>query len=125
MTKQCKRVLNNLKKLSGNTDCILAYLGGTSSICLLSDYSVVYDYSEYSSEICSIIDYLVSTGYLTYTNDSCSCFMLTHKGLHPHRVSWEAVKGFLIRSFITPIIVSVIVSAITTIVTLALANILG
>lgn len=121
MTKQCKRVLNNLKLLSGNTECMLTYLGGTYLISRADNYDVAYDYSDYASEICSIIDHLVTTGHLLYVNDSHNDFRLTHKGLHPHRVSWEAVKGFLINSFITPIIVSVI----TTLVTLELASILG
>ncbi len=126
MTKQCRIVLNNLRKISNSSDIVLGFLGDTTFICLSDNYDIVYDYQKFATEIKSIIEYLVKTNYLYFPDEkNHNFFSLTHKGLHPYRVSLESVKIFLIRSFITPIIVSIIVSAITTYVTLSLSNILG
>lgn len=116
MTKQCKCVLQNLKKLTNNSDCFLSFLGNSTCICRMDDYNATYDYCAYQTEINSIINFLASTGYLIFLNESKNQFMLSHKGIHPYRVSWESAKQFLINSFLTPIAVAFI----TTLITLAL-----
>ena len=119
MTKQCKDVLKQLRKISNSTDDELCFMSGNSHICLYSDGTFRYDYSEYKGEIRSIIDWLAKDGYIEYVNNKYN-FVLTHKGLHPCRITWDYLKTFLFRSIAIPIVVS----ALTTIVLSLISKIL-
>lgn len=106
MTKQCREVLKELRRISNSTNDELCFLYGSSCICVGFDETRCYDYSKYAGEISSIIDWLSRDNYLEY-GDSKSCFALTHKGLHPYRITWDSSKTFLFRSILVPIIVSI------------------
>lgn len=120
MTKSCKNVLSNLRKLSNNTEDVLAFLGGTTCICLASNESATYDYSKYANEIYSVIRQLVKAGYLDYSHNEYY-FTLTQQGLHPYRFAWDTLKLFLLKSILVPIVVSVI----TTLITLSIQSLLS
>lgn len=111
MTKQCKDVLKQLRKISNSTDDTLCFILGNTHICLDSDETCYYDYSEYKGEIKSIIDWLSKDGYIEYTNNKYN-FTLTHKGLHPYRITWDSLKTFLFRSIVVPAGVSALTTAI-------------
>ncbi len=112
MISTCRTVLSSLRKLSSNSECTLSFLGNTHQFCLASDKSKIYDPAKYKGEINGIISQLVSDGYLEYSYSNLS-FHLTQRGLHPYRFQWEAVKFFLFRSILVPIIVSFATSALT------------
>lgn len=122
MTIQCRNVLNGLRKLSGSTEDILWFVDATYYICLFSDHKNEqrYDYTKYKGEIHGIIDQLVNDGYLEYdSDDDCSnkiYFSLTHKGLHPYQLRWDAFKIFMFRSVAVPIIVSIATTLLTLLV---------
>lgn len=112
MTIQCRKVLNGLRKLSSNTEDILGYLGGTNYICLDADINKTYDYTKYKGEIKGIICQLVSDGYLKYGFNE-NYFTLTQRGLHPYQFQWDAFKGFLWKSILVPIFVSLVTTLLT------------
>lgn len=111
MTKACRKVLSGLRKLSGGSDAIMAFLGNTNCICLIDDMDKTFDYSKYIKEIESTIKHLVKEEYLEYSINEYH-FTLTTKGLHPYRFKWESLKSFLIKSIAVPIAVSVATSLI-------------
>ncbi len=112
MTKPCRKVLNNLRKLSDNTEDVLSYLRDTSCICLYDDVDRIYDYSKYKNEIYGIIKQLVTDGYLQYYRAE-RLFTLTHKGLHPHQFQWEIFKSFFFKSILVPVGVSFVTTLLT------------
>ena len=112
MIQSCRKVLNELRKLSSSTESILAFLGDTYCICLYDDYTKTYDYTKYKDEITSIIKFLVSEGYLEYTINEFH-FTLTQKGLHPYQFQWEIIKKFLLNSILVPIAVSLLTTLLT------------
>ncbi len=114
MIHNCKQILKNLRKLSSTTDTGLTFLGCTNQIALQNDYDTFYDYSKYKGEIHALISQLAKDGYIDYKNDSD--FKLTALGMHPYQFQWETFKSFLIRSFLVPIIVSVITTLLTLLV---------
>ena len=119
MTKQCKTVLNELIKLSNNTDTLMCFDLRKPHISLYNNCNKFYDYSQYSHEIESIIQQLVNDGYLELLNRG-NDFKLTHKGLHRKAFQWIEVKHFLLKSVIVPIVVA----AVTALVTLWLQGLL-
>lgn len=112
MIYQCSCVLRELRKLSNNTATVLAFLSGSTYICLDEDENVFFDYSNYKGEIHAIIDELVNTGYLTYETNKYY-FCLTERGLHPYQLKWMNIKAFLFKSILVPIIVSGLTSLLT------------
>lgn len=115
MLRSCRTVLKELRTLSNYSETALTFLGETTTICRCDDYSKTYDYTKYKGEINSIIKQLELDGYLT-KQPSYSLFSLTQKGLHPYQFQWDAFKGFLFKSILVPILVSLV----TTIVTLCI-----
>lgn len=109
MTFQCRRVLSELKKLSGNTDALLSFVGGSNQICRLDDYDKIYDYTIYSDEISSIIDCLIKEGYLVNGFNQYN-FSLTHKALHGAQYNMEMFTSYLLNNWIA--IVALIISII-------------
>ena len=109
MTKSCRKVLSGLRKLSGSSDAIMAFLDNTTCICLIDDFDKTFDYSKYIKEIESTIRHLVKEEYLKYSINDYH-FTLTTKGLHPYHFKWETLKSFLLKSVAVPIVVSVATS---------------
>ncbi len=122
MTIQCRNVLNGLRNLSSGTEDVLWFVDKSSYICRYSDPDTDrrYDYAKYKGEIRGIIEQLVMDGYLKYDSDGDEVyenyFTLTHKGLHPYRTQWEALKSFLFRSIFVPILVSLTTTLLTLLV---------
>ncbi len=121
MTKQCKYVLNHLKKISCNSDVLLSFVTNSPYICIFSDTSVFFDYSKYETEIDSIIQFLINNGYITQGFNQYN-FRLTQKAIHPIQYNIERFKNFLIQSILVPIVVSAITSIITVYITLWLKH---
>lgn len=115
MTIQCRKVLNGLRKLSSNTEDILAFLGETNYICLDDDLDKTYDYTKYKGEIKGIVRQLVSDGYLKYGYNE-NYFTLTQNGIHPNQFQWESIRNFLFTSILVPIAVSLITTLLTLLV---------
>lgn len=107
MTKQCRKVLKELRKISNSTNDELYFVDGKTHICAPYNRKQFYDYSAYKGEISSIIDWLSRDNYLEYSDNKYS-FTLTHKGLHPYHITWDSLKTFLFRSIIIPIVVSIV-----------------
>lgn len=112
MTKQCKTVLNELVKLSNNTDALMCYSLRKPHITLYYNFDKFYDYSTYSHEIEGIIQQLANDGYLAFL-DRGNGFKLTHKGLHRKAFEWIEIKQFLLKSVIVPIVVAAITALVT------------
>lgn len=112
MLRSCRIVLKELRTLSDNSEAAITLLGDTTEICRFDDYSKTYDYTKYKGEINSILKQLELDGYLT-TEPSYNLFFLTQKGLHPYQTQWDAFKGFLFRSILVPIFVSLATTIIT------------
>lgn len=112
LTRECKSVLNELKKLTSNTETEFAYLGNTTCFCLLEDMNKIYNYQRYQPEIFSIMLELKNDDYIISTRNEYH-FQLTQKAIHPHQKTWNEVKSFLFRSILTPVIVSLITTLLT------------
>lgn len=108
-------VLRNLKKLSGNTENVITYLGNTTCFCLYSDYKFekTYDYQKYSHEIHALIDSLEKQGYIKFENGSEDYFKITEKAFHPFQEPLYTFLGFLVKSIFIPIFVSLITTLVT------------
>lgn len=112
MLRNCKIVLKGLRKIANGQSTDLAFLGETTCICRLDDYSIKYDYAKYENEISSIVSQLGKDGYLEFTVNEYH-FVLTQKGLHPYAFQWESIKEFLLKSVAIPVIVALITTLIT------------
>lgn len=112
LTRQCRIVLKNLKKLTNNTEINISYCFDDCSFCL-NDMSQSYSYQKYENEIESIIAELVETGYLQYAYDNRFYFHLTQKGIHNFFLKFQSMSIFLAKNFILPIVVSIITTLIT------------
>ena len=122
MTKSCRKVLNELQKLSSHTEQTFVFYSDTNDICLYENTDKSYNCEKYKDEIFGIINQLVSDGYLKYSVDNSQYyFFLTHKGLQRHQFEWDSFKSFLAKSVIVPIAVSVI----TTLLTLLIQSLLS
>lgn len=110
MIRSCRIVLKGLRTLSSNTEDALTLLGGTTEICRADDYDRTYDYAKYKGEINGILRQLESDGCLVFSGID---FSLTQKGLHPYQFQWEAFKGFLFKSILVPVLVSLATTLIT------------
>jgi len=110
MTRQCRYVLKEIRKLSDNTSC---WLGANSSQVYKVDSpkSEVCDFNKYKRELDTILNELLRTEYIK-TNKSGASFCLTHKGLHPYEFEWEKIKSFLFSSIFIPIVVALITSTL-------------
>lgn len=103
MTPLCKKVLNELLKLSEYSDEPLIYVWGHDRLCLSSDLHKFYDFSVISKEFDSVISHLVKEDYLEYTDNGIK---LTHKGLHYQMFNWIEFKRFMTNSILVPVAVS-------------------
>lgn len=104
--------LRNLRKLSNSSSDVLTFVFGSPVIAVFDDLTREYDYTKFQKELDAILFGLERDGYIAYTNKPYQ-FYITDKGLHPYRQSWEAVKRFLIRSVLVPILVSTVTTIIT------------
>ena len=114
MTKPCRTVLNELRKLSSHTEHTLVLYVGLHRIAL-ENTGKFFDCTKYKDEIFGIIEHLVSAGYLKYIT-SPNYFCLTHKGLHKYQFEWDSFKSFLFRSILVPVFVSFITTLLTLLV---------
>lgn len=110
MTKEAKKVLNHLKRLTNNTPRIISYLYDSTCITLEEDDDSRYDYVEYKDEIETIIDLLVEEKYLQYDYANRYNSHLTQKGLHIKQFTWWSIKMYLKDKFID--ILALIISII-------------
>lgn len=117
MTHSCKTILRKIIKLS-NKSCTLLCIHQENSIAKygkkFTEETGKGEYincSKYRGELKAIIQCLVDDGYLeepyAYT------FQLTHKGLHYKEYQFEEIKLFLLRSILTPIVVSMATTLLT------------
>lgn len=120
MTRQAKAVLKELRKLSGKSEQVLCFCGGTTCICVAGCLQEAYDYSPYQNEIFGIIEYLIEKNYLAYSINNYH-FYLTQCGLHPLQCKLDTLKMFLLKSVLVPVIVSLG----TTLLTLFVKSLLG
>lgn len=120
MTRNCRNVLKNLRKLSNSSENVLSFASNGPYLYRLDSPSEVYDYSVYKKEIRGIIHQLVLDGYLQYSDDQYE-FVITQLGLHPYQFRWESFKKFLFKSVFIP----VVVSFLTTILTLVINSLLS
>lgn len=107
MTAQCKYVLKEIKTLSENTVFELNYVHKSNTIYIVRTPNKRIELQKHSGELSSIIQQLIDDGYLDKTQFG---FQLNHKGLHPHRVAWDSIKVFLLKSVLVPIGVSIVTS---------------
>lgn len=112
MTIQCRKVLNELRKLSSRTKYFSFTLYEDTHCIYVTDTDESYDYAKYENEIFGIIKQLVDDGYLEYTLNQYY-FYLTHKGIHIFQFQWDACKSFLFNSILVPIFVSVVTTLLT------------
>lgn len=119
MTRTCRNVLKHLRDLSENGSHVLIFSIGDNCVYTYDDNGKYYDYTEHASEFDAIIRELARTGHLVI-NENEATFFLTYKGLHPYAMTWQELKTFLIRSFIVPIVVSIITTVVTYQITLLL-----
>lgn len=112
MTSECKSVLDDLIKLTKNTDEIISQVWGYNHFCLSYDPNAYFDYSKYAGEIDAIIHQLFNDGYIEFTGHGHD-FRLTHKGLHYKKYKWIETKRFLLTSIVVPIVVSAITALVT------------
>ena len=110
MTKQCKYVLKKIKLLTGKTSREVGYENDKNIIYELKKPNEKLELAKYHGELNTLISSLIDNGHLTTTRFG---IQLTHKGIHPFRVSFEEVKRFLFKSVIIPIIISVLASLAT------------
>lgn len=114
MTKPCRTVLNELRKLSSHTESTFVLYAYPHYI-FLANTDKSFEYDKYKEEIFGIIEQLVSDGYLKYTINQ-NYFCLTHKGLHKYQFEWDSFKSFLFRSIFVPVLVSFITTLLTLLV---------
>lgn len=110
MTKQCRYMLKQIKELTNNTTLEFSY---NNSKCVLFDirkHEHQITLNKYHGELDSLISVLLTNGYLINTQFG---FRLTHKGIHPCRVTLEEIKLFFLKSVIIPVIVSVTTALVT------------
>lgn len=107
MTKQCRYYLRCCRKL-GEGD--FKYNVKDDHIRNVHKISGGIEVKKYISEHESVFDFLLENGYLKRTQFG---YDLTQKGLHPKRMIWEKLRAFLIKSVLIPIIVSAVTSVIT------------
>lgn len=110
MTKQCKYVLNQIRILTNNTSCEFSYMHEKNYIYKVHAINDKLALNKYPGELSSIISSLLEDGYLTASRMG---LQLTHKGLHPYRVSLEEIKRFLVKSILIPILISALASLLT------------
>lgn len=115
-----KRFLKGLRRLSGGAPAVLYFPPNRDSHLIHKmDSTESYDYSKTGDLADVLIPILLKEGYIEIVEID-NAFRLTHKGLHPYLVGWEQIKQFLLRSIVTPILVS----AVTTLLTLWLKELL-
>lgn len=112
MTLASKKILKELRKISGNTEQSLCLLGNTTCLSLSNCKGETYDYSRYQNEINSIIKQLVDLKYLEYGQNE-DFFSLTQYGLHPYQYKWDVLKMFLLKSVAVPIFVAFVTALLT------------
>lgn len=119
MTRDCKKFLNEFKKISGNTALELTRvvtLDNSVIICPSNEYSEdsYHDLSHFKNQYDAHFDELLKSGYIVETRPYF--FRLTEKGLHPLHYSFHSSFSSFARSVIVPITVTVIAAIIVWII---------
>lgn len=109
LTRQCKDVLKNIKKITENTEQDFSYMYNSTCFCLDNDFSKTYDYKLYDSEIGGIITLLVQEGYIEPSYNKYT-FKLTQRGIHNKQLTYAAIGKFLLHNIIA--IIALLVSVI-------------
>lgn len=108
MTRQCKYVLKQIRKLSSNSDMALRFNSDGIIYPFTADAPFA-DCSKYKSSFLLIIQKLQSGGYITLSANGV--LRLTYDGLHPCQCLWDK----LLVSVVLPISVSFLTSLAYTI----------
>ena len=115
MTRDCKKLLNEFKKISGNTTLELARVVTMDDSVVISPankYSkkFYHDLSHFKDQYDAHFDELLKCGYIVETRPYF--FRLTEKGLHPYYYAFHGSFSTFVRAIIAPIIVTVIAAII-------------
>ena len=111
MSYHSRTVLNSLRVIVSDSETPISFTYNPNETLLVARGGKAYDYAEFKDQIEGIILYLAQGGYVEPINKTS--FRLTHKGLHPYRVGWDQLRGFLFKSLLVPIVVAIITSIIT------------
>lgn len=94
MTKECKSVLEDIRKFTNYSDTQFGYVCGEDAFCLDGDTDNLLYYTQYANEISSIMDSLMDEGYVVHGFNEYH-FHLSHKGIHKDQYSRQALHMYL------------------------------
>lgn len=119
MTRDCKKLLNEFKKISGNTTLELTRVVTMDDSVIISPSSeynedLYHDLSHFKGQYDAYFDELLQCGYIVETRPYF--FRLTEKGLHPYYYAFHGSFSTFVRAIIAPIIVTVIAAIIVWII---------
>lgn len=110
LTKQCKYLLKQIKLFTNNTTIEWNYNHEDNYIYKIKVRNNKMNLTKYFGELDALINALLNNGYITKSRFG---FQLTHKGIHPYRVSFQEFKMFLLKSIFVPILVALLTALAT------------
>lgn len=113
MTPACRKTLKLMRKLTDTSEKLIIFDERKCDIVISCKAENRVSVSEFKNEIKGIFAYLSEKGYIAY--DDPYNFYLTHKGLHSVYFSWEALRDFLAKSVLVPILVALVTSLLANI----------
>ena len=122
-TRQCKRILKGLKKMTNNSGEPFTFSEATGNGCDFYCQATknTYDYSRDKHEIDVVLKFMEQQGYLeSDESGSIICYRITYAGLHSSEIAWKHFVRAALKSVILPLIVSAATAFVTAMVTLAL-----
>lgn len=112
LSKPAKKVLKEIRELTGNTDKQFTRYSGENEFTLLENENrQTGKCSKYSGELSSIIDLLIDDGYLK--KFATDCYQLSQAAIHSGFFEWASSRRFLLCNVVTPIVVSFITTVLT------------
>lgn len=113
MTPSCRKTLKLMRKLTDTSEKLIIFDERKCDIVISCKAENRVSVSEFKNEIKGIFAYLSEKSYIAY--DDPDNFYLTHKGLHSIYFSWEALRDFLAKSVLVPILVALVTSLLANI----------
>lgn len=109
MEKSLRPIYNQIVKISNGQSAEISWNSYNNEMFRCDDEDVSYVFKQDPSVIVVSLKRLYDSGYIEY-DDNGALFRLTFRGLHPCEVKFEEVKSFIMKSILTPIVVSIITS---------------